>query len=155
MTHVTTPSPHPATLWLLKTLLFLLAIFALIPGLLLMIDPSGSYIQFPENALQGSPFSNFFIPGFLLTVFVGLLSLFAWYALWKRPHSRLLARLNPFPGLHWAWTLALLSGCSLTIWILVQMTMVPYFFLQPTLLAWGVLIIILCLTPKIRAFYAQ
>jgi uncharacterized membrane-anchored protein len=146
---------HPPWLWVLKTLLLLLGICALISGSMLMLDPSGKSIQFPAGYLDGSPFSSYFIPGLLLSVFIGLLSLSAWVSLWKTPKIALFERLNPFQGRHWAWTLALMSGISLVIWILVQMLMVPYFFLQPTLLLWGLMIVMLCFAPGVRAFYTH
>lgn len=150
-----TSPPHPLVLWLLKALLFLLGISALIPGIEMILDPSGQLVGFPEGSLANSPFPNYLIPGFLLTAFIGLLSMAAWYALWKRPESAFLARINPFPQRHWAWTLALTSGFSLIIWIVVQMMMVPYFFLQPTLLSWGILIVVLCILPKVRSYYTK
>ena len=148
------PIPHhPASLWILKAMLLLLGISALVPGIELILDPSGKYVGFPEGALAGSPFPNYMIPGFLLTVFIGLLSLVTWFALWKKPASAFLERVNPFLKRHWAWTLALMSGFSLMVWILVQMMMVPYFFLQPTLLGWAAAIILLCFAPGVRAYY--
>lgn len=144
---------HPIALWLLKALLFLLGVSALIPGIELIIDPSGKLVQFPEGALEGSPFPNYLIPGLLLTIFVGMLSLAAWFSLWKKPNHPFLARINPFPKRHWAWTLSLCSGLSLMIWILVQMTMVAYFFLQPLMLGWGAAIVLCCLIPGVRAYY--
>ncbi|MFN0176458.1 MAG: hypothetical protein ACKVU0_17595 [Saprospiraceae bacterium] len=116
-------------LWILKTLLLVLGVFALVPGIALIIDPSGKLVQFPEGSLAWSPFPDYLIPGILLTVFIGLLPLAAWFALWKKPANAFLTRINPFPTKHWAWTLALISGLGLMVWILVQMTMVPYFFL--------------------------
>jgi len=146
---------HPVTLWILKALLLVLGVSALVPGIELIIDPSGKLVQFPEGALEGSPFPNYLIPGFLLTIFIGLLSLTAWFALWKRPKSVFLERINPFPKRHWAWTLALMSGLGLMVWILVQMTIVPYFFLQPLMLSWGAAIVLLCLVPGVRAYYEK
>lgn len=144
---------HPLGLWLLKTLLLLLGISALIPGIEMILDPTGKSIGFPEGALANSPFYNYRIPGFILTAFIGLLSLSAWYALWKKPNLVFLERLNPIADRHWAWTAALISGLVLIIWILVQMQMVPYFFLQPLMLSWGVMIVLLCYAPGVRGFY--
>jgi hypothetical protein len=144
---------HPVALWLLKTLLLLLAPAAIIPGMELMLDPSGKSIQFPEGYLASSPFSDYFIPGLLLTFFVGFLSLVAWFALWKRPESDFLTRLNPVWKQYWGWTATLCCGLGLVIWIMVQMAMVPYFFLQLVMLIWGSLIIMLCFAPGVRAFY--
>ena len=156
MKHETGPRPavaHPIALWLLKAMFLALGLAALVPGINLMTDPSGKGIGFPEGALEGSPFSDYFIPGVLLTVCIGLLPLAAWWALWKKPGIAFLSRINPFPGKHWAWTLAFMSGVGLVVWIGVQMTMVPYFFLQPMLLAWGAGILLLCFMPGVRAFY--
>ncbi len=145
--------PHPISLWILKTMLFLLGIAALVPGINLILDPSGKGIQFPEGSLAGTPFPDYLIPGLLLTVFIGSLPLMAWFSLWKKPHNAFLERINPFPKRHWAWTLALMSGLGLMVWILVQMTMVPYFFLQPTLLGWAAAIVLLCFAPGVRTYY--
>lgn len=144
---------HPFALWILKTLLLVLGITALIPGFELMLDPSGKSIGFPEGYLAGSPFNTYFIPGLLLTVFIGLLSLATWYALWKKPNSRFLQRINPFTGRHWAWTAALVSGTGLIVWILVEVALVPYFFLQIILLVWGAFIVVLCYAPAVKMFY--
>ncbi|MDO8366789.1 MAG: hypothetical protein Q7T20_08345 [Saprospiraceae bacterium] len=146
-------STHPIALWLLKALLLVLGVSALVPGIELILDPTGRLVQFPVGALEGSPFSDYLIPGFLLTIFIGLLPLAAWFALWKKPDSAFLNRINPFPRRHWAWTLALMSGLGLMTWIFVQMTMVPYFFLQPLMLSWGAAIVLLCLVPDVRVFY--
>lgn len=135
-------------------MLWILGVSALIPGMAMMLDPSGKTVQFPEGYLQGSPFPNYFIPGVLLSLLIGVWSLVAAWALWKKPQQLFLTRINPFPQRHWAWTWALIGGILLIIWILVQITMVPYFFLQPTLLVWGLLIVLLCLSPAVRASYA-
>jgi hypothetical protein len=146
---------HPFSLWCLKGLLLLLSPSAIAPGVALMMDPSGRTVQFPEGYLAGSIFSDYFIPGLLLTVLIGFFSLTAWYVLWKKPINKTLGHLNPFPRIHWAWTVACCSGLALIIWIMVQVTMVPYFFLQPVLFTWGMMIILLCLMPSVRRYYQQ
>lgn len=146
-------SPHPAALWLLKAMLLLLGVSAVAPGINMLLDPTGKGIGFPEGSLSGSPFSNYFIPGILLTVFNGLLPLVAWFSLWRKPNVGWLQRINPFPKRHWAWALALISGTGLMIWIAVQVLMVPYFFLQPVLFSWGAIIVLLCFSPGVRAYY--
>ncbi len=149
----TSVARHPISLWLLKTMLLLLGISALLSGTSLILDPSGKGIRFPEGYLDGSPFHSYFIPGVLLTVFIGLLPLAAWFALWKKPRWAFGARINRFSKWHWALTAAFMSGFGLMIWIGVQMLLVPYFFLQPLLLSWGALIVALCFKGDILAFY--
>jgi len=51
--------------------------------------------------------------------------------------------------------LALVSGFGLMIWILVQMSMVPFSFLQPLLLSWGAALVLLCYNPGIQNYYAM
>ncbi|MBL7807302.1 MAG: hypothetical protein JNN28_05795, partial [Saprospiraceae bacterium] len=133
---------HPLSLWILKSLLFGLGIAALPPGGSMILDPSGKGVGFPADALNNSPFSTYLIPGFLLTFFMGVLPLVAWLGLWKRFRWPLAEQLNPFRQLHWAWTLSLVCGVALMVWISVQVTMMPYFFLQPLMFGWGALIVV-------------
>lgn len=149
------PAATPIGLWCLRAMLLMLGISALGPGILMMSEPSGKNLRFPEGSLAGSPFADYFIPGLLLTVFMGLLPLAAWLALRGKPDCVFCQRLNPFPSRHWAWTLALTSGLALMIWIAVQVLMVPYFFLQPLLFGWGAGIVSLCFAPGVRAFYQR
>lgn len=138
-------------LGILKILLAVLGVSALLPGIELMREPSGRGIRFPEGTLDGSPFADYFIPGLLLSLFMGVLPLVAVWALWKKRDLHLPQRFNPFPRQHWAWTLAFISGLALTTWIIVQVFMVPYFFLQPILGIWGIAIIGLCFEPRVKA----
>lgn len=84
-------SSNPVSLWILKAMLLILGISALFPGFNLILDSSGKGVGFPAGALDGSPFSDYLIPGILLTLFNGLLPLVAWYALWRRPNYALWA----------------------------------------------------------------
>lgn len=144
---------HPVSLWLLKGLMLGLGLSALPPGVSMILDPSGQGLGFPSGALEHSPFRNYTIPGYLLMVFIGLLPLVAWYGLWRRPRWSTLQRMLPFQKQHWSWTLSLASGIGLMIWILVQITMVPYFFLQPLMFIWGASVVTLCVLPGIRNYY--
>jgi hypothetical protein len=147
------PKAHPKALWALKVLLLGLGVSAVPPGMSMIVDPSGSGLSFPPGALEGSPFSNYFIPGLLLLTCVGLIPLMAWFGLWRKPHWPLLQRCLPFRTMHWAWTLSLASGLGLMGWITVQITMVPYFFLQPLMFGWGVVVVLLCLTPGVKMHF--
>ena len=149
----TTPASHPLPLWALKFLLLLLGVMALVSGSLLIISPDGKLIQFPAHWLDQTPFRDYLVPGLLLTVFMGILPLVAWWALWKKPQWSIFTKINPIPSLHFAWALAFSSACALMIWILVQVTMIPYFFLQPVLFCWGLLIAVLALLPGVRSYY--
>lgn len=123
-----------APFWILIVLLAILAVNALSAGFIMMRDPTGKALQFPEGSLANTPFSDYFWPGLLLFVFMGALPALSIFLLFRKPVA--------------GWWLALISGFGLIIWILVQMTMVPYFILQPILLVWGALVVLVCIFLK-------
>lgn len=113
--------------------LFLLAlngIGAFIGSIPMILDPSGITSNIQLRYLEHSPFSDFLIPGIILFVCNGLLSVIAFVALafnWR------------FHG----W-LVLLQGIVLTIWIIVQVIMLREFnFLQLAFGLIGITLIIL------------
>lgn len=88
-------------------LLLVVGINALVAGWLFMADPSGSRMHISVTALQHSPFTDFSIPGAVLFIAIGLLSILAAFAaIFKR---RDYPRLIVFQGM-------LLLG-----WIVIQM----------------------------------
>ncbi len=58
-------------------LLFILGIAALGGGWVLISDPTGESLGIPMALLKGTAFKDYLIPGVILFVFNGLLSLFA------------------------------------------------------------------------------
>jgi len=90
-------------------LLLLNGIGAFIGSIPMMLDPGGTTSNIPLRYLEHSPFDNFLIPGIVLFVCNGVLSLTAFVALafnWR------------FHG----W-LVLLQGIVLTGWIITQVIM--------------------------------
>jgi hypothetical protein len=65
----------------MKTLLFVLLCFisvtATISGLLMITNPEGEILGLSLSLLDGTLFSNFFIPGLLLAIIVGGINLIA------------------------------------------------------------------------------
>jgi hypothetical protein len=104
---------------------------AVIAGAFLAGEPkNGGPLEFQAEWLDGSPFSDYFIPGVVL----GLLGL----AMLGAAYSQV-ARLTFAPHL------TLLCGVALDIWIVVQMTIVPFTVMQPGTLAVGALMVALAL----------
>lgn len=60
-------------------LLIFNSLSALVGGWSMMADPSGAALQFPADTLRYSPFPDFFIPGAVLFVSIGLLSILVAY----------------------------------------------------------------------------
>ncbi|MCC6410320.1 MAG: hypothetical protein IT270_01600, partial [Saprospiraceae bacterium] len=93
---------------------------------------------------------DFLIPGLLLLVFVGLLSLLVVYGLLARPDWPLFEKLNVYPDRHWAWTFTLYTGFSLGIWINVQLLMLDaHSALQPSYGLVALAILVLTLLPGV------
>ena len=53
----------------------------------------------------------------------------------------------------WAWYAAFAVGCALMVWILVEITIVPFSWLQPVYGVVGVLIFAVAALRSVRRFY--
>ncbi len=82
---------------------------------MLMTDPSGDSLHLPIKHLQNAPFADYFIPGAVLFVGNGLLSLLALWAIFRNWVS--------------APLLIMVQGFVLTIWITVQIQLIQLFYL--------------------------
>ncbi len=146
------PRFRPFSAWILIGLLAFLGINAVVAGGLFIIAPDGHLIQMPLSNLDGSPFSNFLIPGVLLFLFVGVYSLVIAGGLWKLLPWQWPNRINPFKRFHWSWAGSLAAGLILIIWILVQIQWVQFGMLHIICLAWGTLILMVGLLPGVRRY---
>src|ERR1035438_2565973 len=93
----------------LVTLAFL-GVGAVAGGAILILDPSGKLLQMPLSILDHSPFHSFLIPGIILLVANGILSLLIMIPVIRR---------TPGNGLWVAF-----QGCVLTGWITIEVIMV-------------------------------
>ncbi|MFL5740404.1 MAG: hypothetical protein ACJ75B_09325 [Flavisolibacter sp.] len=94
--------------------LFIVSLNALAAGYSFITDPSGKGLGITTDYLKSStPFDNYFIPGIVLFVVIGIMSsVIAVFAMAKREHY-------PF--------LILTQGCILVGWIAIQLMMVTTF----------------------------
>ncbi len=141
------PTYRPAAVFVLLALLVVLAAGALYGGAALVADPSGALLDMPVTLLDGSPFTDYLVPGSVLFVLLGLFPLATAGALWLRPAALHLRRI----GVHAAWLGALGVGLTLIVWILVQMTILR-FHLQPPFLVLGVAIVVVTSLPSVRKY---
>ena len=92
------------------TLLVFIGIAASLGGILFIADPSGGSLGLSASLLEGTLFSNYLIPGFLLLWIIGL--------------GNLITAVTVLQTSPWFPFLVAVDGCSITIWILVQMVMI-------------------------------
>lgn len=141
--------------WLLIVLQFLLGIGAFFSGLLMMISPNGGIMHMPLSFIESSPFRNFFIPGLILCLFVGVYPLGVTYSLWKRPDWRWPEAINPFKSYHWSWAGSLAAAAIVVIWLSVELIWVPYSILHAIYYVWAGAILLLTLLPSVRKYLGR
>jgi hypothetical protein len=142
------PAPRPALGIAGKVavgLLIWLGIGALAGGIWLVAAPDGSAMGFETTILEGSPFTNFLVPGLILGGLFGVGSLLvAAMGVRHRPMA-------PF--------LTFGIGCAQMIWIVVQLAIIgTVSFLHPLMFASGLGIAIASVAwglPTFRAWRAS
>jgi hypothetical protein len=127
--HLTTTRPveRPWYAWLALVLQLATALTAVPVGLSLMLDPSGAGIQLPSDWIRKSVFGSYFVPGMYLFGMNGVGMVIAAALVWLR---------------HWSapWLTGIL-GAGLTIWILVQLVVMPeVMWLQWAFLSVGIVL---------------
>ena len=113
----------------LSATVLLQGISGIVGGYALLIDPSGGLIGLPLAWLQGTPFSDYFVPGIILLSVLGVCPLVVAWGLWR--------------GRTWAWYGSLLVGASLAIWILVEIMMIGYQPAPPLQAFYGLLSLVI------------
>jgi hypothetical protein len=127
---------------------------ALIGGGLLVAKPEGSLLEMHAEWVNKIPFASYNLPGILLFVFIGLLPFLTLIGLLLKSNWQWPNLFNIYVAKYWAKTYSLYCGIILIIWIIVQLVITAYFWLQPVLLSIGLLIIIFTMMPRIQKYYS-
>lgn len=131
-----------------------LGLGAVVGGFMLIIDPSGKLLNMPVSLLESSPFSDFFIPGMILLLILGVLPIVICIALLRRIHWTLAEKFNLYSERYWAWTFSLYTGHVLLIWIIVQVYIIQTISLIHLFyFSWGLGIQMVTLLPDIQRRY--
>jgi hypothetical protein len=113
-------------------------------GIGLLVDPTGALLGIPLTWLDGSPFTDYFLPGLILLVALGVFPLLVSWGLWK--YRR------------WAWYGSIAVGITLITWILVEVIVVGYQAdppLQAVYGTLGVIILWLSLARRVRVVLVE
>ena len=109
----------------------LLGLGAVAGGIALMVGPRGEIIPMSTSLLAGSPFPDYFVPGLILFVIVGVGTLAVAFLAWRE---------NP-----WAPLLTVGVGGALLIWLFVEFAVIGYTSdppVQPVYLALGLVMLV-------------
>ena len=94
-----------------------------------------------------------YISNFVFFVAVSLVgSLITAYGIGRRPEWAWAGRLTRFTGHHWSWAATLLIGIGQLTWIAIELVSIPFSFLMPTFGMVGAALVLLPLTPSLRAY---
>ena len=120
-------------------LLLFQGISGLFGGLALILDPSGSIINLDIKLLSYSPFSDFFIPGLILLLVLGIYPIMLLFGYIK--------------DRNWTRMGMIILGIALPIWIMVEIILIGYIKEPPLQLIYGLtglIILVLALFNYIR-----
>lgn len=124
-------------MWLYIVGAVVLGLSALLGGFMLVMDPSGAALSIPLDYLEGSPFTDYLIPGIILFVAFGIGSFVVLYAIYRR--------------LVWAWYGAVSLGLGQVIWIAVEMLIMGELQLLHVVYGLlGLVLVGLALLPSVR-----
>jgi hypothetical protein len=133
------PGYKPATLYLYLLGALFLGVSALTGGGMLILDPSGESLSISLSYLDGSPFSNYLVPGLILFTVFGVGSFSVIYGLVRR-HS-------------FSWLGALGLGFGQVVWIVVQIAIIGETNLLHLIYGGlGLALGVLALTPSFRSY---
>jgi hypothetical protein len=135
-TEATDTPRRPALLWVLVGLLVLQGLGGIGGGGALALKPDGSILKMPLSYLDGSPFSDYRVPGAILLCVLGIFPLVVAFELLR--HRR------------WAWFGAFAVGCGLLIFELVEIAVIGYNVQQPIWATVGLLIALVSIAPSVQ-----
>lgn len=133
---------RPVSISILFVLIAFQGLSGMLGGAFLALDPTGESLHMPISMLDGSPFSDFFIPGLILLVILGIFPILILYGLWKKDRR--------------AWFGSLIVGFALIIWISVEILMIGYHTQPPLQLIYGLvgfLIVDVALLPSVKKYF--
>ena len=132
---------RPTSLYVLVAALAFQGVSGVGGGIGLALDPTGASIGIPLGWLEGSPFSDYSIPGIVLLSVLGLGPLAIAYGAWA--------------GDWWSWPGSVLIGVALLLWLAVEIAVIGYQAEPPLQLIYGIVAAVILgasLAPGVRTY---
>jgi len=139
---MTKSQSRPVSVYALIVLVLLQGLSGIAGGIGLVGDTSGESLQIPIEWLEGSPFNDYHIPGWILLIILGVLPVITFFGLIRRQR--------------WAWFASLIIAIGLMIWIAVEIMVIGYHQNPPLQLIYGslgVLMLIFALLPSGKNYF--
>jgi hypothetical protein len=145
---------RPAALWALLAIMAFLSIGGFIGGMSFVSDPTGAGLGAHVSWLDETPVHDFLLPGVFLLGVYGVLTLLLMAGLVWRPSPGFLRRVDGWTGFHWSWSVTIVVGLVLMVWIVYELTIFPdRMVLQPILIVVGALMVAIPSLPSMRSHF--
>jgi hypothetical protein len=139
--------------WILVAVLGFIAIGGLVTGPQLIADPTGAVIGARVSWLEATPIHDWFLVGWFLVVFMGVVPAVIAIGLLTRFPWRFAERVDPSSREHWTWTGTQVMGWGLGLWIALQLALIePSGGPQGLFLGLGVALAALPWAPSVRRY---
>lgn len=140
--------------YLLWTIVLFQAASGIYGGIALITDPTGESLDMPITFLQGTPFSNYLIPGPILFILLGAFPAFTFFGLVSRKRWKWADALNIYSNKHWSWAFSLYISVMLIFWIDMQVMLIGYnHFIQTLYAIVGLAMLVMALLPPVMRSY--
>ncbi|WP_040948450.1 hypothetical protein [Gorillibacterium massiliense] len=144
----------PVSVNILIALHIFLGVGALFGGGALMIGPDGSVLKMPSDLMEIKMFPDYFIPGLILFLVLGVVPLIIATFLINGREFRPFQFLNIYGDMRSAWTASLYMGFADLIWITVEVyVMQAVAIIHLVYFAIGFILQIVTLLPSVRNYY--
>ena len=150
------PRTHrPIGVWILAGILGFIGIGGLVSGPQLIADPTGAAIGARVSWLEATPLSDWYLVGWFLIAFMGVVPATIAVGLLTRFPWRFAERVDPSRSEHWAWTATQVMGWGTLLWIGLQLTMIDlHGALQVVFIVLGVALVTMPRAPAVRRYLA-
>lgn len=146
---------HPITAIALIVCTMALGIGGMVGGIVFLIDPSGAELGLDTDLLDGTPISDYVLPGLFILVAFGLVPFVVAYGLARRPHWAPFDWIERKTGDHWSWLGVVVLALALMVWIAVEIAYIGVEApIQVVCGGLGLVMLVLAMLPQVRRFYA-